>query len=1505
MGNTNLLTQKGNSLTITFQSEISLFSFEYLLKKAYSISKRKTFTNVTFNFSFINWFDVLQLSMTSLWIQELKGLGKEIDIKFPINQRLLTFLENYGFFDFLSTIKIAVTKPVSPLKFSLLNKPFLPLTFTSKLEYNKLLSDFSNNKYYSSLFAETEYYAVAKKGIIRDIVLKELGDNMFDHADGKFANMIVTRINNTPEFERSGQSSMDSIPNRPYIAVVISDKGPGIYKTLKNTYLKDEIESNKKIAPSETDIIEYSTFEHATSRSPENRFKDYESLLNAETSDVDSVSGLFMLKQTVKRFFGILIIKSGKSFVIFNYYQKKGTAVIYKSNSLKQFKNLANFGGTQIKVILPILEDYKEIEERQYGDFSITESKDQIRYKYISVFNYTVKEITKEKLFIKYKSLINDIIKFSSQQDVDSVILDMKVNSLSIDTKIKIILVHYLIKYQDIYEKRHVIINIDSNLLDLINETIDYKNEQIHRPIVAFNNKYQRDVIGMNAESRKLFLEIQKIKSFGENEIHLQAFANRFKLLFTFNKAHNSWYILHNRNNIFETVRNNLRDSLYNIIMANENRIFHQNIKVLAQNELYFSQYFEIYNLFENYIWRHQVKYWLEIQFILIKPAYILIINKFMYAAILELISETQSETLKQCTVLNLDSSDFHLRTDISELIKTKQQKPILIATDVISSGQTIESIIENIGGDLNVKIVSIVNLLEYENTATILTTFNKEKILEAVHYPSKGYESKPLDWNYSEIMSTNKLTHRVEWKREKIFQNSPFSLFESPLGEFAPKYNSQQKNGKKKQENLELFINPFFENIVIPHYAYSLKIISDTRYMPVFYNIPTIIKQTEEIIKNDITKCFEALHTLTKKWPSHLVTLGNESMYRPIINFIYEHFNNILIHPLSYNHLEITNTFPDFSGQGVVCIDDAFTTGENFFRIIEYCSNRNAEYVLVYILIKRSSNSLAERLKSIQQFGNMKVEFRYLFDGQIPVYTGINNPVLKSLHEYKSQLIKFSGFPISDFLKQRIESLQYQIREDNAILFQSTQYNTAEYLRIRWKLELAANDFGINKEFASLFEISENNKEAILLFFSILSTEKSVLFNREDFKTKFFYEKFKANVVTACKKLLTNRKENLSLNNIADSLEILYELDSQEFFDFIHHELPNLTDNQDIVYSLISILSFAPKDFKSLHAKFVLLRILDEINNAELKKNYEELRLFLKTIWKLEDVELSGYFARKLAFLKSLLTHSFHELKQKVINIETTLKDDYTMGILVFKNLLNSVNESANELNSLFVGDYFDDSHKVIRPLIKKLGEFLRNGFALLEQISHLPFNEGYKESIANSAVQIADCIFTEQGIISKLDTEFCIDLKQPIKAFLINFLEPKSIKVNFLPPSDSCLGFFTQNHFLDLISNVRVNIIRHSGAKNVKIVISKSKKSQSHFIHIKILDDGEKTEIISASHGIQKCKNLTHLYAGKYEISRLSEDSPFYKEGYRTLSQIDLHDLSPDILKLPTNDN
>jgi len=140
---------------------------------------------------------------------------------------------------------------------------------------------------------------------IRDVILKELGDNIFLHADGRAPLLVMTkyrRIHPQPRrFQRGRRSKtkrsardieqryLRAINGSPVLEIVIADKGDGIPNTLRSAYEAEHKDTG--VGTTGAKITAYAFQYHSSRRSVEERIGHIKDAISDESLDCPHLQG--------------------------------------------------------------------------------------------------------------------------------------------------------------------------------------------------------------------------------------------------------------------------------------------------------------------------------------------------------------------------------------------------------------------------------------------------------------------------------------------------------------------------------------------------------------------------------------------------------------------------------------------------------------------------------------------------------------------------------------------------------------------------------------------------------------------------------------------------------------------------------------------------------------------------------------------------------------------------------------------------------------------------------------------------------------------------------------------------------------------------------------------------------------------------------------------------------------------------------------------------------------
>jgi len=301
--------------------------------------------------------------------------------------------------------------------------------------------------------------------------------------------------------------SKDKFKNESIIQFSFLDFGDGIVNTLKDQYIIDNniLQADLFYTPvDENEVLKYA-FKHYTSRNP---------IVNQDNEkDLFIPRGLFDLLTIVKRYKGLLIVRSNNGKVLYNFSENQNFEQAYS----KFGDNQKYFPGTFITIYLPALVNELEFDKSVIKPLFDFQKLKIEKTNYINIFTLT-KKIKKDKEHL-YNHLLS-LLKKELNNDLEK----NKLNYISFlgckDERIIKKIIFALLTDYDINLKNNIIVlhppkiellnNINDEVLNLNSVVKDFK---IHPVPFVYLNDIKDDVevewIGIYNEEDK-----QKLNQF-------------------------------------------------------------------------------------------------------------------------------------------------------------------------------------------------------------------------------------------------------------------------------------------------------------------------------------------------------------------------------------------------------------------------------------------------------------------------------------------------------------------------------------------------------------------------------------------------------------------------------------------------------------------------------------------------------------------------------------------------------------------------------------------------------------------------------------------------------------------------------------------------------------------------------------------------------------------------------------------------------------------------------
>lgn len=1489
------------NLNIKLSKNIDSLEFERIIKEYYFKSKLKKHDTIIFNFKYVEFCGLLELSQISLWIYSLELKSKQIKFVHPDDLEFYRFLYNYEFINFLVSKGIIGEQTKYRKPFAPYSSPMFPLKFQDNIEFQELLNDLNKPGRLELILNDIKDSELVKNNVIHSIILKEIGDNIFIHSKSKSSNIIMTKLKklsslNCAEFEAP---FLNKLRGREVLNIVISDSGEGLYKTLLTAYKEDLIlpRHSKKKNPLETDIIKYAFFKHSTSRTDEERKKDLIKYIKSTSLAYPLPTGLYKVKSIVRQYNGLLYIRSGKSIVCYDYLSEIGKEKVFSNETDKRFKDLTPFPGTQFKFYFPI----QNIVEKFHGFY--TSTSEQIEdskftlLDFISINEYIDESFNENENLESIQNILDEIesAKLRNKNNCGGIVFDVANFKFVKNKNIKHLIVSSAMASQT-SNLCFILVNLEKKLIEEFHE--DYSDDSFFDyflPLLAYDNLYKPRVIGLETSYLKDIVEsFRNLKV----ETDKDSYYNKCKHILNFD---DSLTVNFNTNDLLHFYRKNLSDNIKNKILSDKYNIYYPNKKVLVPNKYYCTGFFELANLYDSQLLLNEITTWITISLQLEKPDCIITIGDNAKSIIDLIYDNFENQEVRisakkhNINTSNIYMSTYHLQDKISP------DDSIVIFTDVIGSAATLINSILELNRNNIKKILTIVNATP-ENTLFVnKIQFPIDCIVEKhISY----FTSMPKNWDYSEVKIFN-------LKSNHLLESS--SLPEGPLWIKLDHKKARDENGQ-----FTIKTNPFLEDLIYTEKSYfSGHFESRNNHLVYLFNISSIINEYSKEISESIISHINDIAPILDCYQENI---GFENVFSyllyPTFNpgldnvaaLIAKKIPSLLLLPVDGNDLK--NGLPakyNFLNKSIILIDDAFVTGTTIEKMIDIASERGAKDIFSFVLLKRGNDYQGRRFEKIKQYGDSTVHSRYLVDAEIPIFSKDNCPICKKVFEYNSIIYQisdteafkefqefigkltdqFTTRSVGHFFTEREYFLNHSYKlHDQKEIPRKTSLERPYFsrLNLRWKLEVALNNVSMRKNIVEIIKRTDDYKQTIILIIQILSEEKYYFIKNSENFENLFYNQFISALVSSCKILLNDLK-SLKYEEIVSIIDIIISFEESYFLENLQNFLCESQHDENKFYAIILGI-FISNISKGSPLRIV--RYLDEVKlkveNQKLSRIIDNLITYFKNrqIQILDNIYITINIHKESMVLLHNINHAIdsieHYLEHDNID-EDAFKINYNVFIEEVDSFLEKINIFLNNLQT-------ETSYNLIKDIVSKVE-------ISLEEIKFLNSNKSFDQNIPANKIlfeRIKSFLCQrgkQESMPSALDAfevdikKICFEtLQQERKKF-----ESKDIKYDFFFPDTPCVTFGEEKHLILIFRNLIENIHRHSGGS--KCVIYAFINYDNNKLIILFIDDGKKSQNIEFNEGLMSVHRSVNICRGSFNISDIN--STQYSES--------IHEQFPDI--------
>jgi signal transduction histidine kinase/adenine/guanine phosphoribosyltransferase-like PRPP-binding protein len=1443
----------GSNLIIQFPRTIVESSFESILKTNYFQSFDSAIDFITFDFKYVEWCDIFELSILSLWILELKNNNKSVKFIQPTSRQLKLFLASYGFNAFLLEYKIQNTNnPIDEIFALDEDSPIFPLTFFTDSYFSDVFNDLSSPQRYNTVLKSVEEAEFVKNGAIKDIVLKELIDNLYYHTKDHHSNIIMTRIKRRdPQFvSQHERSFFTKLRGGEFLTLVISDQGKGIHNKLKSAYIEDSLIPNRSIKPDDTDILEYSFNSHSTSRSLEERVGEIYEILESQEKEFPPDTGLFRLREIVREYSGLLYVRSGKGIICYDFLSDS-RRVVAKSNP----SAISPIGGTQFKVHFPIDTPKKSI--TLVPQLSRIERR---KYSYLPIQDFIPDTNVNEADVIQ--KFTDEFVRLSLDSPRNAIIIDFENTNVLSSKALHFILFRAVQKQTSTTPA--IAINLDNVYKDPPETVLSQmaRNILFFHPLTILGKTKIIDSFGISRKNSRLLLELSNTDNQTEE---MRLLAAKYNQLFELNPKKDCFEFSHSISELIHFARLNKQKQI--ITAIEKDKVFNSSKRVLLPSKVYCEGYFEVRKLFGNPCTKKNISTWLTYWLFELKiPNFIISISNDLAE-----IAQDAIDSIKQDTGFEIRHISFNTPVkdeDLFNLVYSlKLGEKGIIFSEVVGSSKTLQAILRYCPKSEIVGVLTIVNAIQ--NDSEPIEHFGKKLIINAVLEHSLNFSSNLLpNWRYSNVYLVDENTHLLI---------PPFK-FDKPL--WKPVVETEQiiKSEKTNQsESILVHSNTFFEDCVIPESLfYENHFSNDGNHLIYYYDISKLAKRFGHEIGKIITKVVQTIHTAGAPPVTHIAYLEKNPGVDQLAREICLNFAGSVPYPISNEILLSEVSDKTIQMKTVIVIDDAIVTGDTLIRIYDLLDRLGASNIFAFTLINRGSEYSLRRFKKITRYGNAIIESGYLADARISNYSSANCPICLRIRELNQARECINDSRFTSFIDALIRELE-EIPV-NRIADLKKNNSNPNNLVIRWKLELArdSNFNAIRKELTTILKSFPTDQSALYII-KVLHREKNLFILDEQTRKTIFYGSFTREIVNICWFFIEHIEE-IDAGALEDVFYILSVFDTENLMEELSVILKQTLSDEQKFFRLLLQLFLIPESYESPSR---LRRIFKEFSNLGLSQEISKTCDRTYQFWKEEEDKLSRWKNERIQNYKDLTGGVLHE-QEHIMNALTHSIDRRLVPEIIAN--WYSFHSEVSKVAPLVRGcieNVSDGLAENLTRILREIKSKVNDGNELINRLEEhrIEFNDKTKNEFVE-IVENINRLFNVNGLehyLEFLRTDLRLVISRTLKSYESD-IRKINLEVEKKFPEDACIVFGEYAKLTEIFGNLIKNAVEWSNA--TKLLIQVEMDPVLGLANISFIDNGIglKSNNLDDSlfdYGFATIKKIARENSGDFEILKLNRSN------------------------------
>jgi signal transduction histidine kinase/orotate phosphoribosyltransferase len=972
--------------------------------------------------SALTWADIFSLSMLTLWNRVLASAGIEVQLRPPRSIVVSEFLRSYNFFRLWqgpgSSLDIdGAQARATPLP----DTVALPLTLFDKSSFRAIYSQLLDEDTYTTIFSELHHSDIVRSGLIRDVLLLELGDNIFDHAAASVALVAVVGTDAYPArdvptampFFAMREKYLSRLEGQKIINIVVADNGHGIPHTIRDAYEHDSRVDGRHGDPE--DLLEYAFHLNTSRRTVPQRMSGIQ--LEEAALNLPPATGLYRVREIVRDFHGFMLVRSGDVALAFDCYKSNVAATAIRANRYDGTKRLAPLGGTQYNIIIPARRPRREL-FMPGADVSRQRSLVQ-ESEYISIAEFIDTEEgplasvdeTQTVAFTRLRRLGQSSVTLTPTDEartIDRVKMQLGEDSGMSPRRLTVVdfdacaglgskAIHYILYYcllHSTLDRDIVAINLPSDVAIAAEQAFGETRIPATHAFRAFDRIWRSYDIGTLPSDRRVVA--MAITGLRLTDVDAEV-ATRCKGLLHFDTRENRYLQKYTRESTADTARHAIESRLASVLSDPNEGIYTPDVCVELPSGSFVKGYFDVAKLVAQPNQRRMLEVWMSLILARTRTRPQAVISSGRACRVIMPGALRRYEELIDGRVRwehADDSSAEFFQHAIGEI--ALKRLPTVLFLDVVSTGGTIRRLSTSLGDPTVLRSCAIVDTRDR-------TSALSSGVTAVLRHPLAFSERLFDGVAEAQIYAMDPDTHAISALRRSESAGSWKSL-----------RRSRRDNQHEEHE--------FLEDLVAPAQALINGHFVESNHLTTFFLTRAMARRSGDAMAMAIAAATPEISGASPMVVCYPAFSPGVELLAARIAAVNRNRRTIR---LTKRLLDSGKAPLGVENEAVLILDDAVSSGDHLLSMLDAVSRGRPESISVVALLMRGSSKVAARLASIGKYRDTSVIVRFLSTLESPTFTADQCPRCKRLAQLRRLLDEVTEPGLRGRLAQRISMLR------------------------------------------------------------------------------------------------------------------------------------------------------------------------------------------------------------------------------------------------------------------------------------------------------------------------------------------------------------------------------------------------------------------------------------------------------------------------------------------------